>query len=194
MYAQAMVHKKYVNRTRFPVDNPELAAIFRLVPETDPFAEENIMPSCPPADLIVEARIAALAFIAQNPGIGADAVVEFVLNRLNPPRTLAPAVPIEQSITPDERFIFCLVDGKKLRMLKRYIKRFDMTPDSYREAFGLDADYPMTAPAYSDQKRKEAERVGLGSDENKAGLNRRLRAKPRRKTARATTARVLEAA
>ena len=73
----------------------------------------------------------------------------------------APAVPIDQSITRDH--IVCLEDGKPLRMLKRYLmSQYGMTPDDYRRKWGLPADYPMMAPAVSDQRREAAVRNGLG--------------------------------
>jgi predicted transcriptional regulator len=74
---------------------------------------------------------------------------------------LEPAIPIKKSITPD--FIICLEDGKKLKMLKRHIKtRYDLTPDEYRERWGLPADYPMVAPNYANQRRLLAQKIGLG--------------------------------
>ena len=82
-----------------------------------------------------------------------------------------PFVAIGDSITPDGQFIICLVDGKPSKMLKRYIRRFDLTPETYRERYGLPADYPMTAPGYSEVKRREALSVGLGTIENKSGTN-----------------------
>lgn len=131
-------------------------------------------------------------FIKANPAVTPEETVDFLLGiygTLNSlrgpdapeadpapvaaaPRTYVPALPIEKSISADRKTIYCLVDGKPLKMLKRYLKRFDMTPESYRAAFGLPADYPMSAPAYSEAKREEAKLVGLGSDENKAGLNK----------------------
>jgi predicted transcriptional regulator len=72
-----------------------------------------------------------------------------------------PAVPIKKSITPD--YIICLEDGKKLKMLKRHLRsQYDMTPDQYRERWGLGADYPMVAPNYADQRRELAKKIGLG--------------------------------
>lgn len=73
----------------------------------------------------------------------------------------APAVPIDQSITHDH--IVCLEDGKPLRMLKRYLmSQYGMTPDDYRRKWGLPGDYPMMAPAVSEQRRTAALRNGLG--------------------------------
>ena len=73
-----------------------------------------------------------------------------------------PAVPIKKSITPD--FIICLEDGKKLKMLKRHLKTaYDMSPDDYRERWGLPSDYPMVAPNYAKQRSKLAKAIGLGT-------------------------------
>ena len=73
-----------------------------------------------------------------------------------------PAVPIKKSIMPD--YIVCLEDGKKLKMLKRHLKtRYDMTPDEYRERWGLASDYPMVAPNYAAQRSELAKKIGLGT-------------------------------
>lgn len=73
-----------------------------------------------------------------------------------------PAVPIKRSVTPD--YIICLEDGKQLKMLKRYLKSaFNMTPEQYRERWGLPADYPMVAPNYAERRSKLARDIGLGT-------------------------------
>ncbi|MAB11681.1 MucR family transcriptional regulator [Hyphomonas sp.] len=75
--------------------------------------------------------------------------------------TLAPAVPVSQSITPD--FLICLEDGRKLKMLRRYLRsRYSMTPEEYRERWNLPADYPMVAPNYAKLRSKHAKNIGLG--------------------------------
>lgn len=72
-----------------------------------------------------------------------------------------PAVSIRSSIKPD--YIVCLEDGKKLKMLKRHLMtHFGMTPDEYRQKWGLSADYPMVSPNYAEQRRKLAKKIGLG--------------------------------
>lgn len=72
-----------------------------------------------------------------------------------------PAVSIRNSIKPD--YIVCLEDGKKLKMLKRYLRtNFDMTPEEYRARWGLAADYPMVAPNYAEKRRDLAKKIGLG--------------------------------
>lgn len=85
-----------------------------------------------------------------------------VLTKLDPssPRP-DPAVPIKKSLF--DEYIICLEDGKKLKMLKRYLRtRHGMTPDQYRERWGLPWDYPMTAPAYSRVRSEHAMKIGLG--------------------------------
>ena len=72
-----------------------------------------------------------------------------------------PAVPIRSSVKPD--YIVCLEDGKKLKMLKRYLaSNFNMTPAEYRAKWKLPADYPMVAPNYSSQRKDLAHKMGLG--------------------------------
>jgi predicted transcriptional regulator len=74
---------------------------------------------------------------------------------------LQPAVAIRNSIKPD--YIVCLEDGKKLKMLKRYLRtNFDMSPEEYRARWGLAADYPMVAPNYAEKRRDLAKKIGLG--------------------------------
>lgn len=77
-----------------------------------------------------------------------------------------PAVSIKRSITPD--YVICLEDGKKLKMLKRHLKtRYNLSPDEYRERWGLPADYPMVAPNYAKQRSALAKKIGLGTKRRK---------------------------
>jgi predicted transcriptional regulator len=72
-----------------------------------------------------------------------------------------PAVPIRRSVRPDH--IICLEDGKKLKMLKRYLRTtYDMTPEQYRAKWDLPPDYPMVAPNYAAQRSEFAKKIGLG--------------------------------
>ena len=72
-----------------------------------------------------------------------------------------PAVPIGRSIQHD--YIVCLEDGKKLKMLKRYLRsRYNLSPDEYRRRWGLAPDYPMVAPAYAARRSDFAKQIGLG--------------------------------
>ena len=77
-----------------------------------------------------------------------------------------PKVPIRSSVKPD--YIVCLEDGKKLKMLKRHLMtHYQMTPDQYRQKWGLNADYPMVAPNYAEQRRTLAKSIGLGTKRRK---------------------------
>lgn len=72
-----------------------------------------------------------------------------------------PAVSVRKSITPD--YIVCLEDGKKLKMLKRYLRtNYNMSPEEYRAKWSLAADYPMVAPNYAKQRSDFAKKIGLG--------------------------------
>jgi len=74
-----------------------------------------------------------------------------------------PAVSINDSIT--DEYLICLEDGKKLKMLKRYLRsRYNLSPEEYRTKWGLPADYPMVAPNYAAQRSKLAKKIGLGQN------------------------------
>ena len=73
-----------------------------------------------------------------------------------------PKVSIRASVKPD--YIVCLEDGKKQKMLKRHLMtNHGLTPDEYRQKWGLSADYPMVAPNYAEQRRTLAKSIGLGT-------------------------------
>jgi predicted transcriptional regulator len=74
---------------------------------------------------------------------------------------LRPAVSIKKSITPDH--LVCLEDGKKFKSLRRHLRsQYNMTPEQYREKWGLPADYPMVAPNYAAARSQLAKQMGLG--------------------------------
>jgi len=78
------------------------------------------------------------------------------------PAKQEPAVSVRSSIKPD--YVVCLEDGKKLKMLKRHLMtHYQMTPEDYRQKWGLNSDYPMVAPNYAEQRRTLAKRIGLGT-------------------------------
>ncbi len=78
------------------------------------------------------------------------------------PERPQPAVPVKKSITPE--YLICLEDGKKLKMLKRHLQTsYNLTPDQYRERWGLSADYPMVAPNYAKHRSSLAKKIGLGT-------------------------------
>ncbi len=72
-----------------------------------------------------------------------------------------PAIAVKKSVTPD--YIICLEDGKKLKMLKRHLmSHYKLTPEQYRERWGLPPDYPMVAPNYAIHRQVLARKIGLG--------------------------------
>jgi predicted transcriptional regulator len=74
---------------------------------------------------------------------------------------LKPAVPVRRSVTPD--YIVCLEDGKKFKSLKRHLRtHYDLSPEDYREKWGLAPDYPMVAPNYAAARSALAKKMGLG--------------------------------
>ncbi|GGB56165.1 MULTISPECIES: MucR family transcriptional regulator [Henriciella] len=75
---------------------------------------------------------------------------------------IKPAIPVKKSVT--DEYIICLEDGKKFKSLKRHLRaKYDMTPEEYREKWGLPYDYPMVAPSYARKRSKLAKQMGLGT-------------------------------
>jgi predicted transcriptional regulator len=93
--------------------------------------------------------------------------VHAALSALSKPNTDAepradPKVTIRSSVKPD--YIVCLEDGKRMKMLKRHLTTdHQMTPNQYRQKWGLNSDYPMVAPNYAEQRRTLAKSIGLGT-------------------------------
>ena len=82
--------------------------------------------------------------------------------------SVKPAVSIKKSITPD--YLICMEDGIKLKMLKRHLRtHYGLTPQQYREKWGLPSDYPMVAPSYAEKRSMLAKQIGLGAKRDKAG-------------------------
>lgn len=83
-----------------------------------------------------------------------------------------PAVPVDQSITAE--YLICLEDGKKFKSLKRHIRtHYNLSPEEYRERWGLAADYPMVAPNYAKARSRLAKKMGLGQKGRGAGTRKR---------------------
>jgi len=83
------------------------------------------------------------------------------------PEPLKPAVPVKKSVTPD--YIVCLEDGKKFKSLKRHLRtQYNVTPEEYREKWGLPADYPMVAPNYAQARSDLAKKMGLGQQRRRS--------------------------
>lgn len=88
-----------------------------------------------------------------------------------------PAVPVRRSVRPDH--LVCLVCGKKQKLLKRHLSsEHELTPNEYRETFGLKPDYPMVAPNYAQQRRELALSIGLGQPKKTARRRRRSTTRP----------------
>ncbi|MGN6516230.1 MAG: MucR family transcriptional regulator [Rhizomicrobium sp.] len=85
---------------------------------------------------------------------------------------LKPAVPIKKSIA--DSYIVCLEDGRKMKMLKRYLRsHYNMSPEEYRAKWGLPVDYPMVAPNYAALRSEFAKKIGLGKAGNSPKGRRR---------------------
>lgn len=85
-----------------------------------------------------------------------------------------PAVAIRKSITPD--YLICLEDGKKFKSLKRHLRtHYDLSPEEYREKWGLPRDYPMVAPNYAQARSKLAKKMGLGQKGRRSNSRRTAR-------------------
>jgi predicted transcriptional regulator len=112
------------------------------------------------------------AYVSNNTVVAADlpGVIHNVFDALSrasassgqPAREeLRPAVPVKRSVTPE--YIVCLEDGKKFKSLKRHLRtHYDLSPEEYREKWGLPHDYPMVAPNYAAARSDLAKRMGLG--------------------------------
>jgi predicted transcriptional regulator len=119
------------------------------------------------------------AYVSNNPVVAGDlpGVIHNVFDALSrasaasgqPAREeLKPAVPVKRSVTPEH--IVCLEDGKKFKSLKRHLRtQYNMTPEHYREKWGLAADYPMVAPKYAEARSQLAKQMGLGQQRRRKG-------------------------
>jgi predicted transcriptional regulator len=126
----------------------------------------------PGVDLIELSTEIVSAYVSHNSVSPNDltrliAEVHAALRNLNggeapaPVEELKPAVPVKKSIASD--YIICLEDGKKFKSLKRHLRtHYNLSPEEYREKWGLPADYPMVAPSYSATRSKLAKDNGLG--------------------------------
>ena len=90
-----------------------------------------------------------------------DELEKFLEPAAPEPKRPEPAVPVKKSVFPD--YIVCLEDGKKMKLLKRHLQTaYNMTPQEYRERWGLPPEYPMVAPGYAERRSAIAKSVGLG--------------------------------
>src|SRR6195952_585782 len=112
------------------------------------------------------------AYLSNNPTPASDipsliSQIHAALMRVSTGRAEAPsepakpAVSVKKSMTAD--YLVCLEDGKRFKSLKRHLRtQYSMTPEQYREKWGLPADYPMVAPNYAAARSQLAKKMGLG--------------------------------
>jgi len=111
------------------------------------YVSNNTVPASELSNLINQVHAALTQISSEHPGGRAD--------------HSKPAVPIKRSISSDH--IVCLEDGKKFKSLKRHLRaQYNMSPEQYREKWGLPADYPMVAPNYAAARSRLAKQMGLG--------------------------------
>jgi len=130
--------------TDTPGDSKFIALTAEIV---SAYVSNNTVPAADIPALINQVH-AALSRVSAKSGDGAS-------------EPLKPAVSVKKSITPEH--IVCLEDGKKFKSLKRHLRtQYNMTPEQYREKWGLSADYPMVAPNYAAARSQLAKQMGLG--------------------------------
>lgn len=110
------------------------------------YVANNAVPSGDMANLISQVHAALTRVAGASPAMPAEA--------------LKPAVPVKRSIASD--YLICLEDGKKFKSLRRHLRTLNMTPQQYREKWGLPPDYPMVAPNYAAARSQLAKQMGLG--------------------------------
>jgi predicted transcriptional regulator len=129
-------------------DNPEESAYIELTAQiVSAYLGNNPVPSGEIANLISQVHAALKRVSSGQVAVVAEAA--------------KPAVAVKRSISSD--YIVCLEDGKKFKSLKRHLRtRYNMTPEQYREKWGLPPDYPMVAPNYAATRSQLARQMGLG--------------------------------
>ena len=130
-----------------PVDGSIFDTLELTVEIASAYISNNSLPSSDLPKLVIDVH-AALTRLVRNEK---DVVIE----------PLKPAVSTRRSVTNE--FIVCLEDGKKFKSLKRHLRtHYNLSPEQYRERWGLAADYPMVAPAYAKARSQLAKEMGLG--------------------------------
>ncbi len=124
------------------------------------------------SELVDFATTIVSAYVSNNTVVAGDvpmlindvyeALSRASVNASQPPaEELKPAVPVKRSVTPE--YIVCLEDGKKFKSLKRHLRtHYNMSPEEYRDKWGLAHDYPMVAPNYAAARSALAKKMGLG--------------------------------
>ena len=136
------------------------------------------MTDAPPRNFIDLTADIVSAYLSNNPTPAAEipglisqihaALVRVSSGRAEvaPLEPAKPAVSVKKSIAPD--YLVCLEDGKRFKSLKRHLRtQYNMTPEQYREKWGLPADYPMVAPNYAVARSQLAKKMGLGQQQRK---------------------------
>ena len=123
-------------------------------------------------DLIEMTSKIVAAYVSNNPVQSADlagvinSVHEAMIGLQNSGPAVAPLIPavsIKKSIS--DEYLVCLEDGEKFKSLRRHLRsKYDMSPEEYREKWGLAPDYPMVAPSYARQRSALAKKMGLGQN------------------------------
>jgi len=131
-------------------DNPLQPAYIELAADiVSAYVSNNSVAASELPGLISEVHAALVRVASGVPAVAA-------------PDNLRPAVPVKKSVGTD--FIICLEDGKKFKSLKRHLRtQYNMSPEDYREKWGLPPDYPMVAPNYAQARSQLAKEMGLGS-------------------------------
>lgn len=144
------------------------------IPPTHQFSAPIGLAPNPATDPLVGIAGAIVAAYITNVALSGDGVQELLRQTYGTLCTLGqavvavtvtaqrePAVPVKKSITPD--YIICLEDGAKMKSLKRHLRtKFNLSPEAYRQKWGLPADYPMVCPNYSERRSQLAKSSGLG--------------------------------
>ena len=126
-----------------PVNFIELAADI-----VSAYVSNNSVPAADLPTLIGDVHSALIRVV--GPGVATPAI-----------ESSKPAISVRKSVTNDH--IICLEDGKKFKSLKRHLRtQYNLTPEQYREKWGLPADYPMVAPNYAEARSNLAKQMGLG--------------------------------
>lgn len=136
----------------------KLNLFYKLARDT---VKERVAISPITADEVAELTIEMLRLLAKGTGTAACEADQEAEPATKFTRRPVPAVPIEQSVHDD--YIVCLEDGQRFKMMRRHLaERYGMTPDQYRNRWGLLPEYPMTAPNYSKAKSNFARNSDLG--------------------------------
>lgn len=134
----------------------------------------------PPRDDLLELAADIVSAYVSNNVIPVSELSQVIVNVHGTLRSLAtgeaearaepqkPAVSPKKSVTPD--YIICLEDGKKFKSLKRHLRtHYDLSPEEYRDKWGLPPDYPMVAPNYAAARSALAKKMGLGQQRRRRG-------------------------